>query len=74
MNGLGTDKLFYTFHGTLEHKGTYLGLVERTRQLSNVPECDPATISRWDTENEGGMGRGVRAEIGATEWLSNTPC
>lgn len=71
---LGTDKLFCTFHGTLEHKGTYLGLVERTRQLSNVPECDPVTISRWDTENEGGMGRGVRAEIGATDWLSNTPC
>lgn len=48
--------------------------MERTRQLSNVPECDPVAVSRWDMENEGGMGRGVCAEIGMAQWLSDTPC
>lgn len=64
---LGADKLFCTFYGILEHKGTYLGLMERTRQLSSVPEFDPVTISRCDTENEGGMERGVHAQIGVTK-------
>lgn len=61
-NVLGANKLFCTFYGTLGHKGTYLGLTERIRQLSTVPECDPVTISRCDTENKGGMERGVHTD------------